>query len=34
METAIYLYIIGYILGIYRVNGKENGNSYSIIGYI
>ena len=30
MKTAI----LGYILGIYRVNGKDNGNHYSIIGYI
>ena len=24
--------IIGYILGLYRDNGKENGNNYFIIG--
>ena len=29
METTIkgYLGIMGYILGLYRDNGKENGNS-------
>ena len=26
--------ILGYILGLYRNNGKENGNYYSMIGYI
>ena len=31
-ETAIL--IMGYILGLYRNNGKENGNYYIIIGYI
>ena len=30
METTIG--IIGYILGFYWDNGKENGNYYSIIG--
>ena len=31
METTImgYIGIIGYILGFYRDNGKENGNYYS-----
>ena len=31
METTIMGYIgiiIGYILGLYRDNGKENGNNY------
>ena len=28
-----YIQIIGYILGLYRDNGKENGNYYSIMGY-
>ena len=34
METIIigYVGIIGYILGLYRENGKENGNYYIIIG--
>ena len=36
METTImgYIGIIGYMLGLYRDNGKENGNCYNIIGYI
>ena len=25
---------MGYIIGLYRYNGKENGNYYIIIGYI
>ena len=31
METTImgYMGIIGYILGFYRDNGKENGNYYN-----
>ena len=31
METAImgYIGIIGYILGLYWENGKENGNYYN-----
>ena len=34
METIMgYIQIIGYILGLYRDNGKENGNYYSIMGY-
>ena len=32
METT-YI-VIGYIIGVYRDNGKENGNYYIIIGYI
>ena len=36
METARdyrgYIGIIGVILGLYRDNGKENGNYYSILG--
>ena len=24
----------GYVLGLYRVNGKENGNYQSILGFI
>ena len=31
ITAAIY---IGAILGLYRDNGKENGNYYSITGYI
>ena len=31
---GVYWGNIGVILGIYRDNGKENGNYYSIIGYI
>ena len=36
METTIlgYIGIIGYILGLYRDNGKENGNYYFLMGYI
>ena len=36
METTTmgYIGIIGYILGLYGDNGKENGNYYIIIGYI
>ena len=32
METTVldYVRILGYILGIYWDNGKENGNYYSI----
>ena len=26
--------VVGYILGFYGDNGKENGNCYSILGYI
>ena len=29
-----YYFIIGYILGLNRDNGKYNGNCYIIIGYI
>ena len=29
-----YMGIMRYILGLYRDNGKENGNYYIIIGYI
>ena len=34
MEATImgYIGIIGYILGLYWGNGKENGNYYSILG--
>ena len=33
METTImgYIGIIGYILGFYRDNGKQNGNYYNIL---
>ena len=36
MEATIMFYIgiIGYILGLYWDNGKENGNYYSILGVI
>ena len=36
MEATIMGYkgTIGYILGLYRDNGKEYGNYYDIIGYI
>ena len=30
--TMVYCGYIGYILGLYRDNGKENGNYYSILG--
>ena len=33
METTIIGYILGFILGLYWDNGKENGNYYIIIGY-
>ena len=29
-----YIGIIGYILGLYRDNGKEHGNYYNLMGYI
>ena len=29
-----YCDVIGYILGLYRDNGKEHGGYYDIIGYI
>ena len=29
-----YIGIIGTILGLYRDNGKENGNNYIVIEYI
>ena len=29
-----YIGVIGYILGFYRDNGKENGNFCNLIGYI
>ena len=34
METTImgYIGVTGYILGLYRDNGKENGNCYILMG--
>ena len=29
-----YIRIPGYILGVYRDNGKENGSYYIVFGYI
>ena len=34
METTGSIGVIGYILGLHWDNGKENGNYYSILGYI
>ena len=36
METTImgYIGMIGYMSGLYRDTGKENGNHYSRIGFI